>query len=560
MTGTLLVRDGVLWSDGARLAGDAVLVVDGRIRALGDGDVLAARDDAAGAQMVDAAGGLVHPSFADAHVHTAMGGLESIGLDVSGAHGAEACLARVAAYAAEQDGPWIVGGGWHMADHPGGTPTAAALDAVTGDVPAFLVNADHHGAWVNTAALRAAGIDASTPDPEDGRIERDAAGNPTGTLHEGAMSLVSAHLPTRTDDELRAGLAAGADALLRAGVTAWQEAIVGDYGGHVDASPTYGDLIEGGVLAARVSGALWVPRDVTLDTVPAVVADLARRRDRDAARGFDTATVKIMVDGVAENRTAALAEPYLVDGCDCAVDGDGDGRGIAYFGRDVLFAVAAAAAAEGFALHFHAIGDRAVTDALDAVEALPAAVRGRRRHHIAHVQVVDPVDVPRFAALGVTVNMQALWACSSAQVTELTLPILGARRAAWQYPFGSFLRAGAALAMGSDWPVSTYDPWQAIHVAVTRQAPGSDAEPLLPDEALPLDVALRAYTAGSHRLLGLGGEGGSGTLEVGARADVCVASRDPFAGDPRDIASTRTAVTVLDGRIVHREAAAPAAP
>ncbi|WP_062527195.1 amidohydrolase [Demequina rhizosphaerae] len=554
MTDALLIRDGVLWSDGARLDGDAVLVVDGRIRALGDGDALAARDDAAGAEVVDAAGGLVHPGFADAHVHTAMGGLESLGLDVSGAHGAEACLARVAAYAAVHDGAWIVGGGWHMADYDGGTPTAAALDAATGDVPAFLVNADHHGAWVNTAALRAAGIDASTPDPEDGRIERDADGRPTGTLHEGAMALVSAHLPARTEDELRAGLAAGADALLRAGVTAWEEAIVGDYGGHVDSSATYGSLIEDGALAARVSGALWIPRDVTLATVPALVADLVRRRDANAARGFDTATVKIMVDGVAENRTAALAEPYLVDGCDCG-GGEGDGRGIAYFGRDVLCAVAAAAAAEGFALHFHAIGDRAVTDALDAVAALPEGLRGRRRHHIAHVQVVDPADVPRFAALGVTVNMQALWACHDEQMTELTLPVLGERRAAWQYPFGSFLRAGAALAMGSDWPVSTYDPWQAIHVAVTRRAPGSDADPLLPDEALPLAVALRAYTAGSHRLLGLEG---SGVLEVGARADLCVASRDPFAGKPTEIGETRTVVTLLGGRIVHREAAEPA--
>ncbi|WP_062300140.1 amidohydrolase [Demequina maris] len=554
MTDALLIRDGVLWSDGACLDGDAVLVVDGVIRALGDGDALAARDDAAGADVVDAAGGLVHPSFADAHVHTAMGGLEAIGLDVSAAYGEEACLARVAAYAATHDGGWIVGGGWHMFDYAGGTPTAAALDAVTGDVPAFLVNADHHGAWVNSAALRAAGIDASTPDPEDGRIERDADGHPTGTLHEGAMSLVSALLPAHTDDELRAGLAAGADALLRAGVTAWQEAIVGDYGGHVDASPTYGDLIETGALTARVSGALWIPRDVTLEGVPALVADLVRRRDRDAARGFDTSTVKIMVDGVAENRTAALAEPYLVDGCDCGAD-DGDGRGIAYFGRDVLSAVAAAVAAEGFALHFHAIGDRAVTDALDAVAALPEGLRGLRRHHIAHVQVVDPADVPRFAALGVTVNMQALWACHDEQMNDLTIPVLGERRAAWQYPFASFARAGAALAMGSDWPVSTYDPWQAIHVAVTRQYPGSDRDPLLPDEALSLDVALRAYTAGSHRLLGLDG---SGVLEEGARADLCVASRDPFAGAPRDIATTRTVATVLGGRIVHREAAEPA--
>ncbi|WP_228374234.1 amidohydrolase [Demequina phytophila] len=546
--GAVLIRNGRPWSDGMFLAGDAVLAVNGRVAAVGEGDGLAARDDAAGALVVDARGGLVHPGFADAHVHAAMAGIEMLGLDVSGAHGAEACLALVAAHAASHEGPWIVGGGWHMSDYVGGTPTARALDAATGDVPAFLVNADHHGAWVNTAALRAAGIDASTPDPEDGRIERDAAGNPTGTLHEGAMALVEPSLPPVTAEAARAGLAAAASSLLGYGVTAWQEAIVGEYGGHRDASDAYGDLLEAGAFAARVSGALWVPRDVTVEGVPALVEDFVRRRDANAARGFDTSSAKIMVDGVAENRTAAMHEPYLEDGCDCARDG-ATGRGIAYFGRDVLAAVTAALAAAGFALHFHAIGDRAVTEALDAVEAIPAADRSRRRHHIAHVQVVDPADIPRLATLGVTVNAQALWARNEAQMTELTVPILGERRAAWQYPFGSFLRAGAALAMGSDWPVSTPDPWQAIHTAVTRREPRSDAPPLNPGEALTLAEALRAYTAGSHRLLGLDG---SGVLEVGARADLCVASRDPFAGDPEEIWTTRTVVTVLGGEVVAR--------
>ncbi|WP_062389561.1 amidohydrolase [Demequina iriomotensis] len=545
----LLIRGGRPWSDGGSLAGDAVLVVGGRIAAVGDGDALAARDDAAGAEVIDAAGALIHPSFADAHVHAAMAGIEALGLDLSEAHGARACLDRVAAYAAGHDGPWIVGGGWHMSDYAGGTPTAVALDAVTGDVPAFLVNADHHGAWVNTAALRAAGISASTPDPADGRIERDADGSPTGTLHEGAMALVERHLPPVTADDARAGLAAAASTLHGFGVTAWQEAIVGEYGGHVDATPAYATLIGEGALAARVSGALWVPRDLTVDSVPALVARFARLREANAAAGFDTSTAKIMVDGVAENRTAAMHEPYLVPGCDCGTRAPQVERGIAYFSTPVLRAVTAALAAAGFALHFHAIGDRAVTEALDAVEAIPVPDRNRRRHHVAHVQVVDPVEVPRFAALGVTVNAQALWARHEDQMTELTVPILGERRAAWQYPFGSFLRAGAALAMGSDWPVSTPDPWQAIHTAVTRQEPGSDAPPLNPSEALTLSQALRAYTAGSHALLGLEG---SGVLEVGARADLCVASRDPFAGAPEAIASTRTVVTVLGGDVVAR--------
>jgi predicted amidohydrolase YtcJ len=286
-----------------------------------------------------------------------------------------------------------------------------------------------------------------------------------------------------------------------------------------------------------------VPRDTTTAEIPSVVADLVARRDRNARLGFDTSTAKVMLDGVAENRTAALHEPYLVDGCDC-----GTGRGIAYFDRGVLFATATALVAEGFALHFHAIGDRAVTDALDAVEQLPAELRGRRRHHIAHVQIVDPADIPRFARLGVTVNAQALWACNEEQMTELTVPVIGERRAAWQYPFGSLRRAGADLAMGSDWPVSTYEPWAAIHVAVNRRAPGSTAPVLNPGEELTLADALRAYTAGSHELLGVAG---SGSLRVGANADVCIADRDPFARPVHQIGLTRNRVTILGGQVVH---------
>ena len=467
MSRPLLISNGRLWSDGTFLPGTAILIDGASIVAIGGEPALRSQLAGLAHDEIDADGALVTPTFADAHIHAAQAGVEAANLDLSGAADADECLAVIAEHAGGHAGEWLVGGGWMMTHFDGGTPTARMLDEITGDRPTFLLNADHHGAWVNTAALRRAGIDDNTPDPPDGRIERDAAGRPAGTLHEGAADLIAPYIPAVSPERTARGIRSSVGALFAAGVTAWQEALLGDFSGTSDPTDGYLQLLADGDLTARVTGALWVRRDITVEGVPALVADLVARRDRNARLGFDTSTAKIMLDGVAENQTAALHDPYVVNGCDC-----GTGRGIAYFDRAVLFAVATALVAEGFALHFHAIGDRAITDALDAVEQLPDGLQGRRRHHIAHVQIVDPADIPRFARLGVTVNAQALWACNEEQMTELTVPVIGQRRAAWQYPFGSLYRSGADLAMGSDWPVSTFEPWPAIHVAVNPAGAG----------------------------------------------------------------------------------------
>ncbi|NKX51189.1 amidohydrolase, partial [Arthrobacter deserti] len=418
---------------------------------------------------VNLAGRLLAPGFTDAHVHAAMGGDERLGCDLTAAESADAALHLVRTYAAARPGTaWVVGGGWHMHHYPGGTPTAALLDAAVADRPAYLINRDHHGAWVNTRALALAGITAATADPADGRIERGAFGNPTGTLHEGAMDLVSRHLPPAARDDLDAGLRESQRYLHSLGVTGWQEAILGSYSGHADASATYRRLYADGTLTARATGALWVPRTATLDTVADLIDDFRERRRVNAAAGFATVNAKIMVDGVAENGTAAMLEPYERS-CDCGAGGS-PGTGLTYLPREVLLAVAAGLDAAGFDLHMHAIGDRAVRNGLDAVEHARRAngtrCRPDRRHHLAHIQVVHPDDVPRFGLLGVAANAQALWACNDRQMTDLTLPLLGSERVRWQYPFRSLAAEGAPLIMGSDWPVSTPDPWQAIHVAV----------------------------------------------------------------------------------------------
>ncbi|MBL3698526.1 amidohydrolase [Leucobacter luti] len=548
MTRTL-ITNATAFMRGTPVTGRGLLIEDGVIVAIGESAAIAGLPGAADAALIDAAGGLVHASFADAHVHAVFAGVELGRLELSESTSGAETLDRIAAYAAATDEGWVLGGGWSMAHFPGGTPTRAELDRVVPDRPAFIINADHHGAWANSRAFELAGIDANTPDPADGRFERLADGTPSGTIHEGAQELFAHVLPPTTVDECRTGLLRGQRVLLDAGVTAWQEAILGEYAGYPDVTAAYTAEIAGG-LDADVSGALWVTRDLSDPSsaidADAIVADFVRRRAAAAAHGFRTDTAKIMVDGVAENLTAAMNEPYL-GGCDCA-GGEAD-RGLAYFSAADLIELVPRLNAHGFSAHFHAIGDRAARYALDAVAAVPVADRAGVRNHIAHLQVVAPSDIPRFAELGVTANCQALWAALEAQMVELTLPVLGDERAGWQYPFGGLHRAGAALAFGSDWPVSTPDPWQALHVAVNRRAPGApDAQPLLPGEALPLAVALDGYTRGSHELLGT--PGGSGRLEAGAPADLAITDRDPFAGPEHDIWLTRNLVTLRRGRVV----------
>lgn len=536
----------VFTADTVRSRTDAVAVTGERIVALG-ADARALIGPAT--EVVDLAGRLLMPGFQDAHVHPVSGGLELLRCDLAEGNTEEEYLEIIAAYAAahsaDDDDGWVLGGGWAMSAFPGGTPTASTLDRVLPDRPAFLPNRDGHGAWVNSQALRRAGIDRDTPDPADGRIERDADGNPTGTLHEGAMSLVNRLVPDPSPAFLHEALQAGQRYLHSYGITAWQDAIVGDYSDLVDQGETYREAAADGSLTGRVVGSLWWDRTQGLEQIPSLV----ERRERLSGGRFQATTVKIMQDGVAENFTAAMLQPYH--------DGHGhltDNSGISFVPPEILDEAVPLLDALGFQVHFHAIGDRAVRQCLDAVEhAISRNGRGDNRHHIAHIQVVHPDDIPRFRALGVTANMQSLWATLEPQMVELTLPFLGTPRAAWQYPFGDLLRAGAVLAAGSDWSVSSPNPMAAVHTAVNRQAaPGyeeGDYEPFLPEQAIDLASSLTAYTAGSAFVNHLDVD--TGTIRVGALADLVLLDRDPFAGPADAIGETRVLQTFVGGIRVH---------
>ena len=538
---TVFVGGSLFTAGMATSAPGAVAVAQGRIVAVGDDDEVRALAGAS-TEVVDLAGGLLVPGFQDSHAHPVMAGIDMLQCDIHHCDSADDALAVIAAYAAAHpELPWVIGGGWSMEHYEGGTPTRQLLDRVVPDRPAYFPNRDGHGVWVNTRALELAGISSATTDPADGRIEREADGTPSGTLHEGAGHLVSHLLPQVDREGQLAGLRIAQEHLFSLGITAWQDAAVGEMFGQRDLVPVYLTAAESGALRARVVGGLWWDRARSTDQV----VDLVDRRGGGGSGRFRPTTVKIMLDGVAENFTAAMLEPYE-DGCGCQTENDGldfvDPVGL----REYVTRLDAA----GFQVHFHALGDRAVRNALDALEAARAA-NGTTdgRHHLAHLQVVHPDDIHRFAQLGATANVQALWAAHETQMDELTIPFLGERRAGWQYPFGDLLRSGAAVAAGSDWPVSSADPLAGIHVAVNRRVPGhDDAEPLDAAQALSLAAALTAYTAGSARVNHL--DDVTGRLAEGFYADLAVLDRDPFAGPESEISEASVTATYVGGELV----------
>ncbi|MDX1875434.1 amidohydrolase [Mycolicibacterium sp. 120266] len=524
----------------AGIVEEPVLISDGVITAIG-----AEALTGSGAVVIDAAGGLVSPGFQDSHIHPYHAGLDMIACDLTPYTTADGYLTRIAEYAAANpELTWISGGGWSMDSFPGGLPTAAALDAVVPDRPAYFPNRDGHGAWVNTRALELAGIDDTTPDPFDGRIERDADGHAIGTLQEGAMALVARHIPLPTQDDLDEALEIAQRRLFAWGVTAWQDAIVGATNDTPDSLDSYLRATASGKLKAHVVGALWWDRNRGLEQIP----ELLEKRERALAAGFSATTVKIMQDGVAENFTAGMLEPYL-DACGCP----GENMGKSFVDPTTLKQISTELDALGFQLHFHALGDRAVRESLDAIEAARNANGDKDlRHTLAHIQVVHPADVPRFAELGVVANMQPLWARHEDQMDVLTIPFLGRRRAAWQYPFGSLQRAGAALASGSDWPVSTANPLEIIHTSVNRApagATGPSSLPFLGEQALSLADALIAHSLGTAYLNH--DEQRSGTIEVGKSGDIVILDRDIFAAPVAEIGSASVAYTLIGGKVVY---------
>ena len=513
--------------------GTAVLIGEGRIADVGPAEAVAGMTPV-GTERIDLDGRMLVPGFQDAHVHPAMGGLQRLRCDLEPAADLEQALAIIRDHArGTTPGDWVLGGGWRYRWFPDGNAPASLLDDVT-DHPVWLIVADGHSGWANRAALERAGIGATTPDPPDGVIVRLADGSPQGTLHEGAVDLMERVVPLDEPEDIRAALLESQNYLLSLGITAWQDAWVTP-----DVHEAYLDIARSGELRCRVRGALWWDRNRGIEQLDEII-----ERSRQSTHTYVAGTVKLMLDGVCENFTASMLEPYR------GPDGQPtENRGLDFLSVDDLPEIVTAIDAAGLQCHFHALGDRAVRNALDAIEHA-RRMNGRldTRPHLAHIQVVDPADIGRFAALGAIANMQTLWACADAAMTDLTIPHLPPDRVRYQYPFRSLLDAGTPLAMGSDWSVSTPDVLQQIGVAVTRTRPASGAvAPFLPEERLPIDAVMLAATAGSAHVNFL--ERDSGSITPGFRADLAVISGDPRIDDPFDLS---VAMTMLDGDIVYQ--------
>jgi len=533
MTATLFFGGGI-WTGSHDT--DAVLVSDGIVRAVG----AQAREMApAGVESVDLQGGFLMPSFGDGHAHPLYGGLEAAGPAVRGCDSVDEILTAVKTYAdAHPDEEWIVGASYNGSLAPESLFDARWLDSVVPDRPVVLRAWDYHTVWCNTAALDRAGITPDTPEPALGEIPRRADGSVLGTLREwGAVDLVAAVMPPRDEEVRIAALDTAADYLLARGVTWVQDAWVepGDVATYVAAARR-------DALRMRFNLALYAdPR-----YFDAQVEQYAESRHRVAAANsplLTANTVKFFADGVVENETGALLEPY------CS---GMHSHGQRNWEGDALGEAAARVDELGLQIHIHAIGDAAARQALDAIEYVIGRNPARdRRPVIAHAQLVDDADLGRFAELGVIPNMQPLWAQLDPLMTVLTVPRLGAQRADRQYRMASLLASGAKLAHGSDWPVSSGAPLEGIAVGVSRlTADGKPEGGWTPHEIIPIDRALSAYTAGVA--FQAFAENNWGTITPGASADLVWLDRDPRSTPALQLPGITVRATYLRGRPVYR--------
>jgi predicted amidohydrolase YtcJ len=539
----LVLTGGAVYTvDAARTWAQAVAIRDGRIAYVGD-DAGAKDHVGTGTKIADLAGRMLLPGFQDAHVHPVSAGLSQQRCALFDLAPAAALVERVARCAREHpDWTWILGDGWLVDNFaPSGLPDKRLLDAVVADRPVALGSSDGHSLWVNSRALEIAGITAATPDPPGGRIDRyPGSREPSGSLQEGAVGLVTGKAPPPTEAELEAALRDAVVHLNGLGITAIQDAAVELEPGDANASlAAYHALDAAGGLSLRVVTALFLdPQAPVEGQVQRFVAARAEH-----TRGNLRANmVKVWEDGVLETETAALLEPYL--------DRRDGHRGELLHAPERLRQAVTRLDALGFQVHAHAIGDAAVRAVLDAVAAA-RATNGPRdaRHQIAHLELVDPADLPRLRELGVVANFQPLWAVTDRYITELTLPRIGAARGRWLYPIGSVARSGAVLAFGSDWNVSSADPLPGIETAVTRLDPdGKTTEPLTPEERISLADAIAAYTIGSAYASFLDAE--TGSIEVGKRADLVVLDRDLFAIPPVEISEAEVVATLFGGEAV----------
>lgn len=520
---------------------EAVAISGGKIVAVGaSADI--SKWQGGGTRVVDLNGRLLMPAFGDLHVHPVFGGMSfsrcSLHKGESIAEYQEIISGCVDANPG--DNP-IYGVGWSDSMFPpNGVPRKEFLDAVSTERALIFESTGGHTYWVNSKALEIAGIDNDTPDPENGKIDRDAeSGEAVGGLQEAAMQLVGDLIPKPSDTEMQQSILYVAKLFNSYGITSWHDAGIDlNAEGVSETMAAYKAVHDSGALTSHVTLAFKWANERSLDQIP-VILDASKQAKE---WGLRADTVKFYVDGVIPQQTAAMIEPYV---------GSDDVRGPLQIEPEILSSAVVQLGAEGMQSHVHAIGDRAVRVGLDAFEMSKNQNKSTRRPMISHLNVIDPEDQPRFGELDAIAVFQPTWA-SNYPYMDMTMQAIGPERSKNIYPANSVLQGGGMLAYGADWPVGTADPLLGLEVAVTRiNYEDPDSGPLLPQEGITLEEAVRAHTINVAYANNL--EDITGSISPGKSADLIVLDTDIFTIPVDDISEANVVFTLFKGEAVYGE-------
>lgn len=539
-TADLLLVNGRIWTGGdAASFVEAVAIRGNQILRTGTtAEIRQLADE--NTQLIDLGGRFAAPGFNDAHIHF-LGGASGLSeIDLTGCKTVAEMVGRIADFAKKNpDRPWLTGRGWEYTPFPGGLPTKTYLDAILKDRPIFLSAYDGHSGWANSKALQLAEINSQTKFAGYGEIVRDAAGEPTGALKEGAQSLVRRLIPQPTREQKLEALRQGLKLAASLGITSLQNA-----SGSAEEFSLYEELLQKGELTARFSMAFSVGERTTEQQIGGF---LALKRKYDIHPMLRAASVKFVLDGVIESHTAAMLERYS----DLPAD-SGIPYGETTMPPDVYRELVAKFDQLGFQIYTHAIGDRAVREALNAYElAQQTDPRRVRRHRIEHIETVSRADVPRFAQLGVLASMEPIHADPG--TSEVWAKAVGAERLPFAFAWQSLLKSGAKLVYSSDWPAAiSVDPIRGLHSAANRRTiDGQPPRGWVPAERISIVDALRAYTHGGA--YSSFEEGIKGRIAPGLLADIAVFSQDLFKIEPIRIHETKVALTVFNGKVIYRD-------
>ncbi len=530
---------------------EAVAVHEGIVLAVGDAGSMkkfqTKGTEVKGTEVIDLKGATVLPGLGDMHVHSTRGGLEQIACRIPPGSKAEAIAPVVAkCVAGKKPGDWVTGGNWVAAGFTQGQQNRHFLDKLAPDNPVALFDESHHSLWVNSAALALAGVNAETPDPEGGVIDRDGNGEPTGLLRETAISLVLDIVPPPTEAELHEALQLAGNQMLSYGITSFTDA-----GAFVPTTvANMSRLSAAGGLKQRVRACIrWTPLAGD-DPVSRGEALIAERANYEQPR-LQLDCVKIVLDGVpTESRTALMLEPYLSH-----EHGAEATRGLPMISSDILNPAVAEFDRQGLHIKFHAAGDGAVRQGIEAIAAARAANGwGGPAHDVCHNSFVNMADIPRVRDLGMTWEFSPyIWFPTPISEHDIS-KVIGEKRMRRWIPIKDALATDAPVVAGSDWPVvPSVNPWLAIETMVTRQVPGGGDKELGGSQKITLAQAIRIFTENAAQYMGIRDKVGS--IEPGMHADVIVVEKNPFAVPITEVHKTRVLMTFIDGEKVFDQTA-----